>query len=489
MGPTTGPNDDSRPGSRGERVAARAPSVQALAVKGRAIGAGGSSRWLGLALLAVIAGCRSEPPPNLVLISLDTVRRDHLQSYGYARDTAPAVARLAAESAVFENAFAQDVETNPSHASMLTGLYPNVHGNRHHGLKLRAGVPTLAAILEEAGFRTGAFVSAVTLRAPLSGLDRGFESYDDRFAGMRRDGRLTTASALRWLRSLPRDAEFFLFLHLYDAHGPYASTGRYATLFDSETAGPRLERIPDYQPLPEARAGSAHYLNDYVDRYDEMIRYADDRVAMLLQELNLDRTVVVVLADHGETLGGRWWPLDHGARVVDEQARIPLIVHVPGLEPRRIEASVETVDLLPTLLELLGVELPPGVSVQGRSLVPLLEGQSVESREFTFTGARPVDRRYADRAYQLDPGARIESVRSGRWKLVELPGLRSPYLELYDLASDPGETTNVAELHPAVRNALRKVLSDWRAAGRTDERPRELDPEAAAQLRALGYLD
>ena len=463
--------------------------MQALAVKCRAIGVGGRCRWLGLALLTVLAGCRAEPPPNLVLISLDTVRRDHLQSYGYARDTAPAVARLASESAVFENAFAQDVETNPSHASMLTGLYPNVHGNRHHGIKLRAGVPTLAAILDDAGFRTGAFISAVTLRAQLSGLDRGFESYDDRFGGMRRDGRLTTASALGWLRSLLPAERFFLFLHLYDAHGPYASTGRYAELFDSGEAGPRLERIPDYQPLPAARGASAHYLNDYVDRYDEMIRYADDRVAALLEEIDLDRTVVVVLADHGETLGGRWWPLDHGARVVDEQARIPLIVHVPGLAPRRIEATVETVDLLPTLLELLGVDLPPEVSLQGRSLVPLLEGRGVEPREFSFTGARPVDRRYADRAYQLDRSGRIESVRGGRWKLVELPGLRSPYLELYDLESDPGETTNVAERHPAVRDALLEILSDWRAAGRAGGRPRELDPEAAAQLRALGYLD
>ena len=209
----------------------------------------------------------------------------------------------------------------------------------------------------------------------------------------------------------------------------------------------------------------------------------------MLEEIDLDRTVVVVLADHGETLGGRWWPLDHGARVVDEQARIPLIVHVPGLAPRRIEATVETVDLLPTLLELLGVDLPPEVSLQGRSLVPLLEGRGVEPREFSFTGARPVDRRYADRAYQLDRSGRIESVRGGRWKLVELPGLRSPYLELYDLESDPGETTNVAERHPAVRDALLEILSDWRAAGRTGERPRELDPESAAQLRALGYLD
>ena len=463
--------------------------MQALAVKGRPTGVGGSGRWLGLALLALLAGCRAEPPTNLVLISLDTVRRDHLETYGYGRDTAPTVARLAADSAVFENAFAQDVETNPSHASMFTGLYPNVHGNRHHGLKLRAGVPTLAGILEAAGFRTGAFISAVTLRAELSGLERGFEFYDDRFGGMRRDGRLTTASALRWLRSLPADSAFFLFLHLYDAHGPYAATGRYATLFDSEVPGPRLERIPDYQPLPGIRTGAAHHLNDYVDRYDAMIRYADDRVATLLAEIDLDRTVVVVLADHGETLGGRWWPLDHGARVVDEQARIPLIVHVPGLEPQRIEANVETVDLLPTLLELLGVELPPGVSVQGRSLLPLLEGNAGEPRDFTFTGARPVDRRYADRAYQLDQGGRIESVRSGRWKLVELPGLRSPYLELYDLVSDPGETTNVAERQPEVRDALREVLSDWRAAGSAGARPRELDPKSAAQLRALGYLD
>ena len=298
------------------------------------------STRLAALLLGIVLGCAPEHPYNLVFISLDTVRRDHLPTYGYARPTAPRVDALAGKGVVFDGAFAQQTNTNPSHASMFTGLYPHVHGNRFNGERLNRKWPTLAQILGRAGFRTGGFVSGITMRGATSGLDRGFEVYSDAFPGKRRNGRIATTEAVQWVRSIRRSERWFLFLHLYDAHGPYLPKGRYAKLFRSSEPGPQLPNVPRYQRVLENGKSLAH-LNRYVDRYDAMIRYEDDLVSLLLDEVDLSNTVVVVLSDHGETLGERYRPLDHGGQAFDEQIRIPLVVYAPGFAPRRVGAFVE----------------------------------------------------------------------------------------------------------------------------------------------------
>jgi arylsulfatase len=454
-------------------------------------GAGRSSLralLLSLALASSAAACSGERAESLVFIVLDTVRRDHLPTYGYPRETAPRIDELARRAVVFERAFAQQTNTNPSHASMFTGLYPPSHGNLDNGYRLAPERVTLAQILAGAGFRTAAFVSGVTMRAVACGLDRGFEVYDDEFEGKRRDGRIATERATRWLEEQSR-SRLFLFLHLYDAHGPYLPSGRYLAMFRSPEPGPELERIPPYQQVADAEGRPLRGLNGYVDRYDAMIRYQDDLIRPLLDRIDLSRTAVVVLSDHGETLGERYRKLDHGGQVFDEQLRIPLVLSAPGIAPRRVAQQVETIDLLPTLLELLGEALPANHAIQGQSLLPLLHGEESELRSTVFSQARSDSERHADRGYRLRPRAQISTARGPRWKLIHYPGIERDYLELYDLESDPGERKNVAEAEPEVRDRYARILEQWLAQDEGAPARPVLPPEVREKLEELGYTE
>lgn len=439
------------------------------------------------ALLALGSGCDRPPPRGLLFVSIDTLRRDHLPTYGYARATAPSLDALARESVVFDNAFAQHVNTQPSHASMFTGLYPHTHGSVFNGSPLARQHATLAQLLARTGYRTAAFVSAAPMRARISGLDRGFEIYDEAFEGGRRRGSETVLRALGWLEALQPGEAFFLFVHLYDPHGPYHPKGSYAHLFHSPDPGPLLENVPHYQQLEGAGGRPLRHLNRYADRYDGLIRSVDDQLAELLAAVDPDNSVVVVLADHGETLGERYQALDHGGQVFDEQIRIPFVLRAPGMRPGRVDALVETVDLLPTLLELLRVTPPEDLAPQGRSLLPLLEGRPDDAPAEVFASARALSKRHADRGYELEPSGQIHTLRTGRWKLLLYPGTHGEVLELYDLERDPGERENRVEREPRVREDLLARLRAWMALGGAAEPPAEIGPELRRHLRDLGY--
>jgi membrane-anchored protein YejM (alkaline phosphatase superfamily) len=227
-----------------------------------------------LPLLALLPACaRQEPAPlSLVMVSLDTVRADHLPTYGYARPTAPQLDALARRAVVFDNAFAQHVNTQPSHASMFTGLYPLAHGVLGNGRRLSSEPLTLAQLLTRRGYRSAGFVSTVLLNGRFSGLSRGFEHWDDAFPGPRRKGRETVRRALAWLGGLRPEEPYFLFVHLYDVHGPYLPRSEYARLFRSADPGPLLADVPGYQLEGVAVGSEPAHLNDFVDRYDALIR-------------------------------------------------------------------------------------------------------------------------------------------------------------------------------------------------------------------------
>lgn len=450
-----------------------------------------------LALWALsLAGCDpaaapEPPPPNLLIVSWDTVRRDHLPVYGYDRPTAPFLSELAADGAVFDRAFTQDTNTSPAHASLFTGLYPHEHGNQVNGNLLAEERVTLAEILSGAGYQTAAFLGGAPMKRDASGLQQGFATYDDEFADRRRDGRLSLDRALAWLEGRDPERPFFLFAHFWDAHGPYEPDPEELLAFDSGELGPALERIPKYQQLTVGGAPLTH-LQPYVDRYDALIHRVDDLTRRLVAAMP-DDTVVVVLADHGESFDERYHQLDHGAQVVDEQIRIPLVIAGPGVAPGRVDRVVEMVDLLPTVLDLVGVERQGEVS--GRSVAGLVGGgasgseESVEWDDTVFAAARADSARVRDRGYRLVRLRRVWGVRSPQWKLVVYPAQRGDVYELFDLRADPGETENVFLSHKRQARNLLDRLEEWHPRHGESIDTIAVSDELRRQLRSLGYLD
>ncbi len=439
---------------------------------------------------------------NVLLVTLDTTRADRLGCYGYEHARTPRLDALAAEGARFERAMSTAGITPMSHASILTGLNPYRHGLRvfagEAGNRLRDDVPTLAEELRARGWRTAAFVSAYTVQ-PAFGLGRGFETYDtglpqldlsekaplrDARAGhwhdqevvqTQRRGDATTDAALAWLEQRGA-APWCLWVHYFDVHDynvvPPAEFAR-ARGVEYDPAVPRND--------PEARERL----------YDLELEFLDAQVGRILDRLDAsgarEHTVVVVTADHGQGLSDgearHGWALHR--LLYEWSLRVPLLVDVPGLEsPAAIPDLVRTIDVLPTVLEALGVEVPPGV--EGRSLLGLVRGESEAPRVAYADALNTLDHHAPMQglpaAMRDDLFARIE----GRWKLVHHRHFPEND-ELYDLESDPLETRNLARERP---QDVARLLDALRASGALDADAAgstagaEVDTSA---LEALGY--
>jgi arylsulfatase A-like enzyme len=456
-----------------------------------------------LVVLLASAGCRSDAPDvaGAVVIVLDTLRADRLGAYGNARSTSPAIDALAAEGVLFEQALTPCSWTLPAMASLLSG--------RELGAPVFAGElrASLVERLRDAGIETAAFTEGGYVSAYF-GIDRGFEVFEEREGPVRLvrpDGRpvspregdagieQTFARAREWLRG--RDGgRFFLLVHSYEVHAPYRSR--------TFTEGrPRGALGPSFElaDVGRLRAGELVLGPDELDHllrlYDGGVRRADEQVAGLLAtlaELGLaGRTLVVVTADHGEDLGerDRRFAGDHGHALYEEQVRVPLVLRDPGLgdaaRGRRVREAVSLADVLPTVLERLSVPLPAGLD--GRSLVPLARGEPAPP-------ARSLLLRLFPRRVAVAEPSRI-ALHDGRYKLiVNSPFLDppAPSVELFDLASDPGERDNRADRDPDRRDRmvaeLRARTAALEAAGLPDlSGPGAVPAGVRERLESLGY--
>ena len=388
-------------------------------------------------LLALSAACASRPTPQgIVLVTLDTTRADRLSPYGYADASMPGLDRLAREGVVFDRASTVATVTLPAHASLFTGLLPPRHGVRENtGGPLEPGFQTLAETLAAAGFRTGAFVGSSVLDVD-RGLGQGFEVYKGVQHARQRPAAAVVTEAIDWLETTG-NSPFLLWTHLYDPH------------------------LPHEAPEPFA---SRH------EPYVAEIAYADSQLVRLLSALEqhplLERAVVIVLADHGESLGEHG-ERDHGVFVYESVLRVPFIVRAPGYPARRVASLVSVVDVLPTILDLAGLPTPPG---DGVSLEGLMRGASTEREA------------YAESVLPARFGwAPLFALRSGRYKLIE-----APHAELYDLRVDPFEERNILVDRPAVAGAMQHRLRTLRRGA--VPLPTRADPNLVARLAALGYV-
>lgn len=390
-------------------------------------------------------------PLNLVLVTIDTQRADRLGCYGYSKIETPNLDKLARRGVLFENAISTAPLTAPAHASMFTGVYPTVHKVRDTGgFILPNSQTTLAEILQGRGWDTAAFVGASVLKKSF-GFGQGFAVYDDEMPKPdanhpvefpeRRAGDVVDR-ATRWLDA-QSGKPFFLWVHVFDPHSPY-------------------------DPPPPFRQKYSENL------YDGEVAYTDQQLGRLFEAVERrSNTLVAVMADHGESLSEHG-EFTHGIFLYDSTLRVPFLLAGPGVPSGlRVKPQVRGVDLLPTVLELMGSAVPPGV--QGASLVP------------TFTGKAPA----AEDSYleTLFPRinmawAELRGIRTNRWKYI-----RAPKPELYDLVQDPAETTNVIGKHAPEVQQLEAKLNAVSGGGAPEKVETEMvNQKTLQQLRSLGYL-
>jgi arylsulfatase A-like enzyme/Tfp pilus assembly protein PilF len=414
-------------------------------------------RWPMLAATVLLAACRSGGPPaarrlNVLLVTVDTLRPDRLGCYGYPRIETPNLDRIARQGVLFENAVAPAPLTAPSHASMMTGVYPTVHKVRNTGgFVLSPSQPTLAKLLQDQGWDTAAFIGSSVLKRRF-GLNQGFAVYDDEMpaqaGGSAQEEPERRASevvdrAVKWLDA-QSGKPFLLWAHVYDPHIPYDP------------------------PSP--------FREKYRDRpYDGEIAYTDQQLGRLFdaaaRKAPAENTLIVVLSDHGESFSEHG-EYTHGVFLYDSTLRIAFLIAggpIPG--GVRVKQQARTIDLLPTILELAGGHPPAGI--QGSSLAPSFRGKEIGATDS-----------YAETLFpKLNMGwAELRSMRTVRWKYI-----RAPKPELYDVARDPGETANVIASHPAEAQELESKLAA--IAGRSEKvAPAAMDPRTLQQLKSLGYL-
>src|SRR5215469_15024486 len=397
-----------------------------------------------------------QPRPNVVVITIDTVRADHLGCYGYKRIRTPNIDALAANAVRFERAYTPVPVTLPAHTAIFTGTYPMLNGmHDFSGNKLNPKQSTLAAVLKEHGYATGAVVGSAVLESRF-GLNRGFDFYYDHFDfnrlqesnldDMERPGNIVADLTLSWL-ALHYKSKFFLWMHLYDPHYPY------------------------HPPAP--------YNEQYKDRlYDGEIAFADAQVGRLIAFLKAKdlyrSTIIVVAGDHGESLGEHG-EKTHGFFVYNATLHVPLIIRLPGMAARTVQDLVSLTDLMPTVLQALKMEVPS--AVQGKNLLPLVATKRDTEPRSTYAET------FLPRLHFN--WSELRSIETERYQFIA-----APKPELYDLSDDPSEVNNLYSEKRAVADVLQArltlIVRAYSAEGELAEKT-GLDPLLMERLKALGY--
>ena len=438
-----------------------------------------SSLWLN--------GCsrRSRKKPNLIIISIDTLRADHIGCYGYQRPTSPAIDKFASEALLFEDVMSTSPWTLPAHGSLLTGLYPNRHGLKSYDNTMPGGIRMLADILKESGYATAAVVNSHCLSTRY-GFNQGFDAYAYlKEVVFQRGPSKVGEEGIKRLRSRP-DRPFFLFLHYFDVHSDYSSLPYYEQQF-----------VRPYNGIANgsSRQLSAHCIGEItfdqaaadhlIDLYDAGIRQMDDGIDALLKSLKsqklLDDSILIITSDHGEEF------LEHGGVLhsqtqYQELLHIPLIIKGPGIpKSKRIKSVVSLVDVVPTVLSLLGIAEPE--SLDGVDLCPLWQEREPQfPSRYLFAGASKLTGPDQRSKYHDTKRA----VRHPRYKLHY--DRLTKQAQLYDLQYDQKEKTNVASSHGPLVSSMLSQLKIYTNVNEVGVPLEPLSPEELQTLKSLGYL-
>ncbi len=400
---------------------------------------------------------------NIVLFTIDTLRADHLECYGYDRVKTPNINRLASEGILFEHNIVQAPLTLPSHSSIFTGTHPLYHGMRDNGgFYLEENHITLAEALKNRAYSTGAFVGAFVLDSRW-GLDQGFDYYYDNFDltkyktvsldSVQRRGDEVLSEACKWLEKNSQD-KFFAWIHLYDPHTPYNPPEPYKT----------------------------QYSGGHFGLYDGEIAYVDLLMGdfrSFMEEKNLmEKTLIIFTGDHGESLGEHKESA-HGFFIYDSDIRVPLIIRFPEkkLQGNIIPSQVRSIDIMPTILNMLGEKSPE--SVQGKSLLPLILGKQGGEAFSAYSETYWPRYHYG--------WSELKSLRKGQYKFID-----APKPELYDILEDPGELNNLVNMKAALGHEMKReleaLIDRYSAEGIEEAGPKTIDNDSLVKLQALGYI-
>ena len=404
--------------------------------------------------------------PNVVFLSADTLRADHLGCYGYDKPTSPVIDRLARQSVLFEDCVCEVPLTNPSFGAMLSSLYPRTTGTTRNGLRMPPGTKLVPELFKDAGYQTFCVQSNWTLKGRLSGLDKGFDCYRDDFTkkrwgvmGGERDAKDVTDTALQLLQARDAQKPFLAWFHYSDPHAPY--------LFH--------EGFDPWQGVhPKGK-------EEHVRRnYDSEIAYMDHEIGRLLEALPKENTVIVFVSDHGESLYEHRY-LGHGRRIYQTNLHIPLLISAPGLAPRRETAPVHGIDVGPTLLALAGLNAAPGM--QGQNL--LVQLPPLNGSRFVETYGGAVPRMPGFKVLMGNRPPMRRAVIQDGWKLIVGEGKDA----LFHLSEDPGELCDRAAGDPERAHKMRALLDAWgRKHPRNAGHAADLSKEDVEALESLGYL-
>ncbi len=409
---------------------------------------------------------------SIILISIDTMRPDHLGCYGHDRPTSPSIDRFAEEATLFRVAISQASTTLRSHATMLTSLFTFQHrANRRPARPVPEEATTLAEVLRQEGYQTAAFTGGGQLD-PIFGLTQGFDVYDDQSG---RDFATTVADSIEWLEAEPR-SKFFLFLHTYEVHAPYEPDPELFALLEDDSGSllptqisvDLIDRLnTDFFGRPNFRDADARKV---ALSYDAEIMSVDRAFGGLVEYLResgtYDDLMIVLTADHGEEFGEHGTVGGHAQALYDEIIKVPLIIKFPrrAFAAVSVNSQVRIIDIPPTITDVLGIPRPP--SFEGADLVDLVNGK-------TRAGLVAISERGNTRPSY--------AVRTDRWKLYDG--------RLFDLAADPREREDVADRYDVVRRGLELQLAKFLSMKGLDASEEEAPPEEVLrQLRALGYV-
>jgi arylsulfatase A-like enzyme len=440
----------------------------------------------------LIKGCsggKTSQRPNVLLISLDTVRRDHCSVYGYKHDTTPNLTILAKQGALFDLAYSPASTTSPSHATMFTSLYPITHRVVKNGLEFSDKYETLAEILKGQGYQTAAFVSSFVLHSKF-GYAQGFDFFDDEFLRQEcktyvtewegykindifdRRAPYTTARAINWLYN-KRDSSkpFFMFVHYFDPHSPYVPPEPFRSSFAPKNV-------------------SANNLEIAKGRYDGEIAFTDKYCTDLIEQIGRmglkDDTLIVILSDHGEGLMQHGY-IGHNVHIYEEYVRVPMIFIFPGRIKKGavFTQPVEFVDLVPTILDLLDIK-KQNPAFQGQSLAPtLLLGTELDVDRPIYLHRQQFIAKWMDNIWVK--GEKF-GVRIGKWKYIV--GDEEGTKELFNLETDPGEKNNLYMDSKKVANSLSDELDQWKQShiSGSSIAPR-IKEDDLKKLKTLGYVE